>query len=238
MKTYPAKVGPFREAVYYETQDIEQICLDELRATGLYPSKPEPIRIERFLEKRFQVTPAYEDLPDGVLGFTRFGAKGVEEIVISRSLSEEGTKTAERRISTTMAHEAGHGLLHAHLFALAAETSSLYADGFDTSERKILCRNDAVPGGVSQAVRRYDGRWWEVQANRAIGALLLPKPLVEQALASVLGTPGFFGRRVLEAARRQEAGRLLEETFDMNPAVAKIRLQDLYPEADEVQLTL
>ena len=238
MKTYPAKAGPFSEAVYYEAQDIERICLDELRATGLYPSKPEVIRIERFLERRFHVTPFYDDLPDGVLGFTKFGAKGVEEVVISRSLSEEGTRMAERRVSTTMAHEAGHGLLHAHLFALEGEMSSLYAGGLDTAARKILCRNDAVPGGISSTARRYDGRWWEVQANRAIGALLLPKPLALQALDSVLGTPGTFGTRVLEPGRREDATRLLEEIFDVNPAVARIRLQDLYPASDEAQLTL
>jgi len=238
MKTYRATSGPFTEAVYYEPKDIEQICLDELRANGLLPDSPQPIRIERFLEKKFSVTPVYEDLPEGILGFTRFSSKGVEQIVISRSLSEEGTKVAERRLSTTMAHEAGHGLLHAHLFALQGVTSSLFSHDVDMTARKILCRGELVLGGRTPADRRYDGRWWEVQANRAIGALLLPRPLVHGALDSVLSARGSFGSRVLEAARRQEAALLLAEVFDVNPTVAKIRLQDLYPEGNEAQLTL
>src|SRR5260221_1529646 len=237
MKTYRAKAGPFKEAVYYEVHDIERICLDELRAAGFYPSSPEPIRIERFLEKKF-ITPSYDDLPEGVLGVTKFGSRGVEEIVISRSLSEEGTRVAERRLNTTMAHEAGHGLLHAHLFVLEGEALLPFPDGVDTVARKILCRNDAVPQGNSGGINRYDGRWREVQANQAIGALLLPKPLVEQALGAVLGTRGSIGTRALEAGRREKAAAPLTEIFDVNPRVARIRLQDFYPESNDGQLTL
>src|SRR3989441_11554119 len=66
----------------------------------------------------FRSTPTYEDLDKGVLGFTQFGRTGVQAIVVARALDEDGTRPAERRIRTTLAHEAGHGLLHAHLFAL------------------------------------------------------------------------------------------------------------------------
>src|SRR5665213_29794 len=94
------------------------MCCDELRKESLLPSSPEVIRIDRFIEKRFRVSPQYEVLPDGVLGFTRFGKNGVKAVVISAALDAEGGKVSERRVRTTMAHEAGHGLLHAHLFAL------------------------------------------------------------------------------------------------------------------------
>ena len=94
------------ERPYYEDSDIESIAIDELRKVGLLPTTPQPIRVDRFIEKRYGIVPQYEDVPDGILGFTRFGAKGPEEVVVSRSLSEEGTIIAERWMNSTLAHEA------------------------------------------------------------------------------------------------------------------------------------
>ena len=92
------------------------MCCDELRGVGLLPGSPEPIRIDRFIEKRFNVSPQYEDLPDGVLGFTRFGKNGVKAVVISAALDAEGGKVAGRRVRTTIAHEGGHGCC-THIFS-------------------------------------------------------------------------------------------------------------------------
>ena len=114
----PFRSGPSSKQPYFTSSQIDQICCDELRNEGLFPSAPEAIRIDRFIEKRFHVSPQYEELPAGVLGFTRFGKNGVKAVVISAVLDAEGGKVAERRVRTTMAHEAGHGLLHATLFAL------------------------------------------------------------------------------------------------------------------------
>ena len=65
--------GQTYKAPYFTPSQIDNMCCDELRGVSLLPSSPEPIRIDRFIEKRFSVSPQYEDLPDGVLGFTRFG---------------------------------------------------------------------------------------------------------------------------------------------------------------------
>ena len=88
-------------------------------------------------------------MPDGILGLTRFGPKGPVEIVVSRSLSEEGTRVAERRMNSTLAHEAGHILLHGHLFALErrAGAHSLFGDDLDEKKQTILCR----PGTVADS---------------------------------------------------------------------------------------
>jgi hypothetical protein len=56
MKTFRAKKGPFQERPFYSTQEIEQICVDELSAAGFLPARPEAVRIERFIEKRFGLT--------------------------------------------------------------------------------------------------------------------------------------------------------------------------------------
>ncbi len=236
MKTFKPVAGPFRERPYYELEEIERICSSELQAVGLYPDGPQPIRIERFVERRFGVTPEYEDLAPGVLGWTKFGPKGVEAIVVARALSEEQSRVAERRINTTLAHEAGHGLLHAHLFVLGAETPSLFGRDGDVEPQRILCREES---GVKTGTRpSYSGQWWEFQANQAMGALLLPKRLVGMALAEVLAPRGTLGERILPEDRREDAARLLTETFDVNPAVARIRVASLYPEIRLGQLTL
>lgn len=210
---------------YFTTSQIDNICCDELRNAGLFPSSPEPIRIERFIEKRFKVSPQYEALPDGVLGFTRFGKNGVKAVVVSAALDAEGGKVAERRVRTTMAHEGGHGLLHAHLFALDEIPLHLFDEDSHSGDQ-ILCRD--VHSDEKNA-HRYDGRWWEVQANRAMGGLLCPRPLVQEAMKSFLSPAGLLGVEVLDESRRVAAVGALAEVFDLNPAVTRIRISEMYP---------
>jgi hypothetical protein len=237
MKTFRAKAGPFTEQPFYETKEIETICMQELRKLNLYPADPSPIRIDRFIEKRFGVQPTYDDLPKGVLGFTRFGAKGVEQIVVAKALDDEGTKPAERRLRTTLAHEGGHGLLHAHLFVFGAKLDSLFGDGLASDSPKILCRDGAM-SGVEGAKGKPPYRWWEFQANQAMGALLLPKTLVQKALVPMLVPQGKLGVPGLPTDQRGPATRLLADIFDVNPVVGRIRLDGLYPQAADGQLTI
>lgn len=233
MRTYRSSRGPFSERPYFSESDIENLCTEELRKVSLLPAEPQPIRIERFIEKRFGITPLYEDLPNGILGFTRFTAKGVDSISVSRALAEEGEKVSERRINSTLAHEAGHGLLHVHLFAVGSQPERLFGDDFDPEVPTILCRDDKTGRPA------YDGRWWEFQANQTIGALLLPKALAHQALVSkLLVSAGTFGLPRLNEKDRARAVELLADTFNVNPAVAKIRLEQLFPANESTQLTL
>lgn len=237
MKSRRSKAGPFPEKPFFTRADFERICEDELSQHGLLPSEPSPIRIDRFVEKRFKLQPSYEDLPVGLLGFTRFGSGGVEEIVVSKALDDEGTLVAERRLRTTLAHESGHGLLHASLFALGTRPDSLFAGGLDDRAVKILCRSGGV-AGLQTPPRKPAYQWWEYQANQAMGALLLPKRLVQAALVSVFEYRGVLGTTVLPSDRRELAARLVADTFDVNPVVARLRLDILFPVAAEGQLTL
>ena len=237
MKTFKSRGGPFAEQPYYTANDVEAICSDELLKLGFLPSEPSPIRIDRFIEKRFNLQPTYEDLPDGLLGFSRFGTKGVEEIVITTALDEEGTRAAERRLRTTLAHEAGHCFLHAHLFALGPRPDALFGDGLAKDSAKILCRDTgSSPKAAGKAKPPY--RWWEFQANMAMGALLLPESLVTKALAAHLELQGMLGVPMLPASHRDVAIRELADVFDVNPVVVRIRLDDLYPANSGNQLTL
>jgi hypothetical protein len=221
----PFRSGPSSKQPYFTHSQVDQICCDELRNEGLLPNSPEPIRIDRFIEKRFKVSPTYEVLPDGVLGFTRFGKDGVKAVVISAALDAEGGKVAERRVRTTMAHEGGHGLLHAHLFALDEIPLHLF-DKDSHSGDQILCRDVQ---GEEKKPQRYDGGWWEVQANRAMGGLLCPRPLMQEAMKPFLSPAGLLGVEVLDENRREAAVRELAEIFDVNPAVTRIRIQEMFP---------
>jgi len=229
----PFRTGQTHKAPYFTPSQIDNMCCDELRGVGLLPSSPEPIRIDRFIEKRFNVPPQYEDLPNGVLGFTRFGKNGVKAVVISAAFDAEGGKVAGRRVRTTIAHEGGHGLFHAHLFALDDIPLHLFDKDSHTGDQ-ILCRD---VHGDEKKVHRYDGRWWEVQANRAMSSLLCPRPLVHEAMTQFLAPVGLLGVEVLAENRREEAVRSLAEIFDVNPAVARIRIAEMYP-AQSGQLPL
>ena len=241
MKMLRAQSGPFVERPYYEDSDIESVVTDALVSVDLLPTTPEPIRVERFIEKRFGIVPSYEDVPDGILGYTSIGSNGPEAVVVSRSLSEEGSSVAERRMNSTLAHEAGHMLLHGYLFALERRpgTRSLFVDDLDEERQTILCR----PGTVgfpaeSTGARLYDGRWWEFQANKVIGVLLLPRQLVNQALDALVVSQGSLGIRQLDDTRREEAVQSLVDAFDVNPVVARLRIGELFPTTPNGQLTM
>ena len=237
MRTYRTTTGPFTERPYYKDEEIETICTDELRAVGLFPATPGPVRIDRLIEKRFGVTPRYEKLGENILGFTVFGAEGVQDVVVAKALDEEGNKTADRRIRTTLAHEAGHGLLHTHLFFLGKGSRPLFGDFTNPDKPRVLCKEVPVAPGFKNP--GYDGRWWEFQANRTIGPLSLPRLLVQTALEPLHVARGSLGIKVLDPSRYEEAVKNLADLFNVNPIVARIRLQDLYlPQREERQVSL
>jgi hypothetical protein len=230
VKTGHSRVsGPFRDRPYYEVTDVERICGDALRSVGLMPLGPEPIRIERFVEKRFKISPQYEPLPPGILGYTLFASTGPAAMIVARDLVDANTSTAERRINTTLAHEAGHCLLHSRLFAVADAGPELFRDDqVSPSKAKILCRD--TPVGA------YDGKWWEYQANLAIGALLLPSDLVRTAVTPWLETTGLLKLPKLSRSGRIAATQHLSRVFEVNPIAARIRLEELFP--NSLQQTL
>lgn len=222
--------GPFDVRLSFSTDEIDDICLEALTKGGFLPEKPAAIRIDRFVEKYFQCKAGYEDLPVGTLGYTLFDAKGkVVEVRISDKI-EDGKQISERRVRSTWAHEAGHCLLHPSLFIeTPGQPTFSQTEGRNSNinGRKILCRDtDIKPAG-----QKYDGRWWEWQANRCIGSLLLPKRLAREALSEMLVNSVVTKSPKLPAAKRAEAEKHLANVFDVNPIVARIRLVEMYPDS-------
>lgn len=230
MKEFRARDGPYPVRLTYETSEIDAICEDALRKSGRLPTEPKPIEIDRFLEKFFEVRVVYDDLGEGAIGCTVFNRKGrVTGFLISTSIEADGTKSGRRRARATLAHEGGHGLLHPRLFMEDASTGSLFEGTRDESPR-ILCRDRDV--GPVGAKATYSGRWWEWQANRAIGGLLLPRKLVTIAISGMLNREKIV--HVLSDDKRNEAEAFIAETFEVNPAVARIRLQEMFPVSRQI----
>jgi hypothetical protein len=231
MKNSRSSSGNFSERPFFKDSEIEKICGQALASVGLMPDSPEPVRIERFIEKKFGVTPEYPDLPEGILGYSEFGTNGVEAVRIAHAL-EMDDPTTRRRLNSTLAHEAGHCLLHAYLFAFEQANLSLFQNDQDVTASKVLCRDETATSGQG----KFDGRWWELQANKAIGPLLMPRKLAVIAANEFL-TSSPLGLQSLEASNREPAAKSLASIFDVNPIVAKIRLESLFPQT-AAQLTL
>jgi hypothetical protein len=219
--------GAFPEKLYFTDGEIDDICSAALSQSGYLPAQPGAIRIERFVEKHFECVVDYRDLGANIMGCTKFNGKGrVEEIIVSSRL-EDGTPSSLRRARTTFAHEAGHGLLHASLFIDQNQGSFDFGAKPSSQPKLIMCRDEDIQAD-SRTGRGYDGKWWEFQANRAIGGLLLPKALLRRAMDSYMEGPA--GLLKLTASKRATACRELAELFDVNPIVVKIRLGELFPE--------
>lgn len=236
MRSSRANGGPFPIRLYFTTAEIDTMCSDKLEEVGLFPNTPEPIRIERLVEKGFTTNVGYEDLPEGCLGLTGFDKNGAVQCVrLSSSLASDTSAASERRARSTWAHEAGHCLLHPSLFIEDA-TMPLGLDLGRKKEidRRILCRASDVTPVSCDSQRRYDGRWWEWQANRAIGGFLLPKPLVLDALKPFQSAP--HSPIPTELLTKVELS--LAEIFDVNPVAVRIRLKELFPDPGHAQLGL
>ena len=228
MKIFQSKTGPFSTRPYFTQEEIDSTCIDELSTVGLLPHDPGPIRIDRFIEKRFGRPHSYGELDAGVLGLSLFGSAGLVGIVIASELERDTSRPTERRLRSTLAHEAGHALLHSFLFALNSEP--LFGDWSNPQKPRVLCRDERIG--------TYNGDWWEHQANMVMGAILMPKQLVSVAVEPFLTQTGTLRLSVLDVGDRERVVRQLADLFDVNPALARIRLGSIFPIRPAEQLTL
>ena len=231
MREFSAPGEPFGRRLYFDDGEIERICLDTLVAAGCLPDTPAPVEIDLFIEKHFECKIEYSDVAPGVLGFAVFEGDAVVVIGAARSLFEADAK-AERRGRATLAHEAGHGLLHAKMFGAVHEPHPILNGSFDFRRRRIMCRREDLEVGTEA----YHGKWWEWQANQAIGGLLLPRPLVEACVEPLTEAVGALGQRDLPSANHVQAVHRIADTFDVNLAVARIRLAALFPSDNQLAL--
>ncbi|HEY2955875.1 MAG TPA: hypothetical protein VGK89_11575 [Candidatus Eisenbacteria bacterium] len=188
------------------------------------------VDVDAVLEHAFGVVPDFVDLPEGLLGRTHFAADGQFTVEVSRVLSEraEHDHVARRRLRSTLGHECGHGAYHAHLHLADEKTLSLFGDSTTPRAARILCRHESVDAVSAGARPRYNGHWWEYQANRGMAALLLPRRHFADRVSTACATRGVA---TVEAVVRTGEGeplvRALADVFDVNPVMVLYRLQDL-----------
>ena len=211
----------FGKKLYFRDSEIDRMCLEALKKGGFYPGAPAAIDIESFVESYFETNlDMGSDVGDGVLGWTLFDKKGAIKVVgVSSRLAGDTSQIGLRRCRATVAHEAGHCLMHPILFM--EDTAQLF-ENIDFEQRRILCRKEDIAG-------KYNGRWWEVQANKAIGGFLLPRALVISSVQHLMKPAGLLGMPSLLPEDRQAAISHVAETFEVNLKPAEIRLAAIFP---------
>jgi hypothetical protein len=176
MRQYRGAGG--EERIWFEPSEIEQMMTSELQRAGLSPTDAAPVvNLEAFIERHLKATlDQYADLEPLVLGVTEFFEGRQPRISINKDLTGSALDEDESppgrlgRWRATLAHEAGHVLLHRSLFEFAAGSMNLFetpqaGDG-PRQLHRCLKRDATYATG---------GNWREVQANQAMAALLMPK---------------------------------------------------------------
>lgn len=172
------------QRIWYESDEIEAIADDELRRADLMPWPDDPVTdVERLIEGHLKAQlDQYAQLPEGVLGLTRFGARR-PVVSISSALTEAAEEDPPLpgkvgRWRATLAHEASHIFLHRYLFdadmAPLSNRPPDQAPAGGSTVMRCLHRdvNDVRTQDWGRTSRRQD--WREVQANRGMAALLMP----------------------------------------------------------------
>ena len=117
------------------------------------------------------------------MGRASFTYKGFDRIEINVALAEDRTPTGVRRVRSTLAHEIGHAILHEGLFVeklLFDRNQGLLFGDLERGDRSaIVCREADIS-------RPKKSKWWEIQANKFMAALLLPRPLFLQVAEAKL----------------------------------------------------
>ncbi|OGC93168.1 MAG: hypothetical protein A2W25_06005 [candidate division Zixibacteria bacterium RBG_16_53_22] len=153
--------------------------------------------IERFFECELETITGvkidYRTLPTGIHGYTD---SGTMESVISAELMEDETQLFFTR--STMSHETAHALIHVPEF----RRKKAILTSVHNAEHGIALRMHR-----ESDVRIYQNPEW--QAWRFAGALLMPRPALEEAI------------------RRGNGLRDLSRLFNVNPAFIETRLRAL-----------
>ena len=186
MKEYRSADGERR--LWFEKDEIERIMKDELYRAGMYPDSSHPdVDIEQFIEVYLAVKlDLYAKLESDVLGETRFIRRIRPFVLIDRSLTSQvdamdAPSGQLGRWRATLAHEATHVILHRMLYEVPFEQGSFFDTSSPSSSSLLRCLKRNV------SFSRVPSDWREVQANRGMASLLMPKSHFSGLVRSVVG---------------------------------------------------
>lgn len=239
MKLIPQTSGPFKKWPFFQPDEIEHIATADLRTHGLLPATPSPVNIDALVTKLFGFDPDYTDTGDGVLGYIRFDTRRPEKILLHEALADlEAGPTTEHRRRSTLAHECGHGRLHAGPFTelMQAKKAGHGTENVRDPSRSavFLCRatdvrdDEGARPPASAGLLAWE-RMAEWQANRYMAALLVPARLARQAVADLLGGVPEHASIRLEPPRRDLFAAQVARRFEVSRQLASCRLAELFP---------
>lgn len=236
MKRYKSK-GEGEERLWYTDNEIEDTMRVELEKADLLPTPESPsVDIEGFVEFHLQVNfDRTAELDEDVLGVTEFVRDGKPLIKINRVLTGSALDDDETplgvlgRWRATIAHEASHVILHKALFETGPVRQGvlMFAEAVDP-EPEIPRVFRSLKRDVSFAARS-SGDWREIQANKGMAALLMPRPIflevcrreLDQCKLGTLPDAGLDHPEI-----RSIVGRLAQQ-FEVSKQATAIRLETL-----------
>lgn len=221
MKTIRGRGG--QDQLWFVEGEIEAIVDSELRKAGLMSTQFSPaVKIEEFIERHLGAKlDQHAPLEANILGVTLFTRGGPPAIAINATLTgsamdeDESPPGALGRFRATLAHEAGHVLLHRHLFDVAANTLSLFERENQPAVEKRCLKRDASFRRVSD--------WREFQANQAMAALLMPRSVFTAVAIEEIGKL-FPGHDRVPEGREGAVAARLSVAFEVSRQAATIRL--------------
>jgi hypothetical protein len=224
MRQYRGPSGD--ERIWFEPLEIEQMMTSELRKAGLMPVDAAPsVKLEAFIERHLKVKlDQHADLPPNVLGVTQFFEGKEPTISINRDLTgsaldEDDSPPGQLgRWRATLAHEAGHVLLHRSLFEFAVGNMNLFGSpsSGDGGRQLLRCLK-------RDATYTSGGDWREIQANQAMAALLMPKGLFVKLARAEMGKV-FPSRETIPVGGEDRIAARLAPALEVSRQAARIRL--------------
>jgi len=221
--------GPFLKSEFIPEKRIQRIVLEQLQATKLLPATPSPVAVDKFSDRKWGMAEDYENLPDDVLGCAMFTINGIDRIVINSKLDEDTSLTGRQRVRSTIAHEIGHAILHEKMFIekmMFDRNQRLLFGELDRNTQpptreRIVCREPDVFGGKGKSP------WWEIQANKFMAEMLMPRPLFLQVVEPLLANYEFEEfRSINRFFQRERAIGAVSKTFNVSNQMAKIAVEN------------
>ena len=186
MREYRSAGGERR--LWYDPDEIEHIMEDELRSGNMFPTPSDSVvDIETFIELHLRARlDTYAVLDAEILGETRFAKDGRPSVLINRQLTMQAEDETPPsgilgRWRATLAHEAAHVILHRVLFEVSPDQGSFWDDGALVTPILMRCLHRDI-----ESVRSPSD-WREVQANRGMASLLMPRNTFTGLVRSILG---------------------------------------------------
>jgi hypothetical protein len=231
MKWYAGPEGGQR--IWYEPEDIEQIATEQLRRADLLPTLAAPVTdVERLIEGHLRAElDLYADLPEGVLGLTMFPRRGEPTVSIAAALTEardldDAAAGVVGRWRATLAHEASHIFLHRYLFDPdMAQLAGGGAGSIPNEGGLMRClHRDISPASADWSSIRRRPDWREVQANRAMAALLMPRRVFKRLALQTMQQLGLGVAALADASNLESVTAALADIFQVSKQAAGIRL--------------